>query len=155
MTSSWKQQTDGRLHSLRQKQNLQMTFSNTFSTMKMFELCFRFYRHLFLRVNMKINHYWFRWWLGTNQVPSNYLSQWWPSSMTIICCLLWRAMIASGFNVWKTVSLKHLKINFLKQNWKQHFLMQLPSHFDRMMCKFKIFDSDTFPLTFEAWRKVQ
>ena len=100
---------------------LQMTFSNTFSSMKMFELCFRFHWHLFLGVHMEVSQYWFRWWLGTNQVPSNYLSQWWPSSMTNTCCLLSEAMISSGFNVWKTVSLQHLTRNFLKQKCKQHF----------------------------------
>ena len=55
----------------------QMTFSNAFSLMKICELRVRFLRSLFLRFELTIFQHWFRWWLGTEQVASHYLKQWW------------------------------------------------------------------------------
>ena len=56
---------------------LQKTFSNSFSWIKMYEFQFKFHLSLLLRVQLTIFHHWFRQWLGTNQVPSHYLNQWW------------------------------------------------------------------------------
>ena len=44
-----------------------------------------FVSHLFLRGQLTINQYLFRLWLGTCFVPSYYLNQCWPSSLTHIC----------------------------------------------------------------------
>ena len=61
------------------------TFSNVFSPMKMFELRIKFHWSLFLMVQLTMNQHCFRLWLGVEQVPTHYLKQWWPSSMTYIC----------------------------------------------------------------------
>ena len=55
----------------------QTTFSNVFSSMKMFEFRLRFHWSLFLRVELTIFQHWFRWWLGAYQATSHYLNQWW------------------------------------------------------------------------------
>ena len=55
----------------------QTTFSNVFSSMKMFELRLKFHWSLFLRVQLPIFQHWLRQWLGTVQATSHYLNQWW------------------------------------------------------------------------------
>ena len=54
----------------------QMTFSNVFSSMKMFEFRLKFHWSLFPRVELTIFQHWFRWWLGAVQATSHYLNQW-------------------------------------------------------------------------------
>ena len=34
-------------------------------------------------------HHWFRWWLGTEQVTTHYLNQYWHSLVTHICIITW------------------------------------------------------------------
>ena len=53
------------------------TFSNVFSLMKMYEFWLRFQWSLFPGVQLTIFQYWFRQWLGADQVTSHYLNQWW------------------------------------------------------------------------------
>ena len=65
---------------------LQKTFSNAFSWIKMYEFQFKFHLSLLLRVQLTIFHHWFRQWLGTNQVPSHYLNQWWLDYQRIYIC---------------------------------------------------------------------
>ena len=55
----------------------QMTFSNTFSWMKMYQFRLRFPRILLPRVQFTIFQHWFRYWLGAGQATSHYLNQWW------------------------------------------------------------------------------
>ena len=55
----------------------QTTFSNVFSSMKMFEFRLKFHWRLFPRVQFTICQPWFRWWLGAVQATSHYLNQWW------------------------------------------------------------------------------
>ena len=55
----------------------QTTFSNAFSWMKMHEFRLRFHWSLFLRFELTIFQYWFRYWLGAGQATSHYLNQWW------------------------------------------------------------------------------
>ena len=55
----------------------QTTFSSAFSWMKMFEFRLKYHWNLFLRVQLTIFQHWFRQWLGTDQVTSHYLNQWW------------------------------------------------------------------------------
>ena len=50
-----------------------------------------------------IGQHWFRYWLGTEKVPSHYLNQWWPSSPTHSC-------IASPQMSWKPPV--HFQLNF-------------------------------------------
>ena len=57
----------------------QMTYSNAFSWMKMYEFRLRFHWRLFLGVQSTIFQHWFRQWLGAVQATSHYLKQWWPS----------------------------------------------------------------------------
>ena len=76
------------VNTLRLKQNgghFAKTVSNSFSWMKMFEFWLKFYLSLCLSVQMTTKHYWFRYRLGAEQVPSHYLNQWWPSLKTNIC----------------------------------------------------------------------
>ena len=55
----------------------QTTFSNAFSWMRMFEFLLKFHWSLFLRVELTIFQYGFRYWLGAGPATSNYLNQWW------------------------------------------------------------------------------
>ena len=55
----------------------QTTFSNVFSSMKMFEFRLKFHWSLFPMVQLTIFQHWFRWWLGAVQATSHYLNQWW------------------------------------------------------------------------------
>ena len=55
----------------------QMTFSIAFSWMKIYEFWLRFHWSFFFRLKLTIIQHWFRKWLGTSQVTSHCLSQWW------------------------------------------------------------------------------
>ena len=55
----------------------QTTFSNVFSSMKMFEFRLKFHWSLLLSVQLTIFQHWFRKWLGADQATSHYLNQWW------------------------------------------------------------------------------
>ena len=46
---------------------------------------FQFYWKLVPRVQLTINHNWFRSWLGADQETCYYLDQYWPSILTHIC----------------------------------------------------------------------
>ena len=61
---------------------LQMTISNAFSWMKMFEFRLKFHWNLFPRVQLAIWQHWFRYWLSTDKATSHYLNQGWPSLLT-------------------------------------------------------------------------
>ena len=56
---------------------LQTTFSNVFSSMKIFEFRLTFHWSLFLRFQFTIFQHWFRYWVGTVQLTRHYLNQWW------------------------------------------------------------------------------
>ena len=43
----------------------------------MVEFWLQFHWGVFLRVQLTRFQHWFRWWLGTEQVPSHCLNQWW------------------------------------------------------------------------------
>ena len=53
---------------------------------------------MFLRVQMPIGHHWFMQWLGTEQVPSHWLNQWWPSSVTHTCITRLQCFKVSRYN---------------------------------------------------------
>ena len=55
----------------------QMTFSNVFSSMKMFEFRLKFHWSLFPRVQLTMFQHWFRQWLGAVEATSHYLNQCW------------------------------------------------------------------------------
>ena len=57
------------------------TFSNTFSWISLVVSLLIFHWCLFLGIKLTISQHWFRLWLGTKQVPSHYLNQWWHSNM--------------------------------------------------------------------------
>ena len=68
----------------------QTTFSNVFSSMKMFEFRLKFHWRLFPSVQLTIFQHWFRKWLGAVQATSHYLNQ---------CWLVYRRIYASrGLN---------------------------------------------------------
>ena len=76
----------------------QTTLSNAFSWMKMLEFRLRFHWSLFLRVQLTIFQYWFRWWLGAGQATSHYLNQWW--------LVYWRIYPSLGLNELRTPLIK-------------------------------------------------
>ena len=43
------------------------------------------HRSLFLRGQLTLSHYWFRWWLGAEQMPSHYLNLAWSILLRHIC----------------------------------------------------------------------
>ena len=59
----------------------QTTYSNAFSSRKIFELRLNFHLILFPRVQLIIQllifQHGFRWWLGAAQATNHYLNQWW------------------------------------------------------------------------------
>ena len=55
----------------------QMTFSNAFSWMNMYEFCIKLHWDLFLKFELIIFQHWFKEWLGTDQATNHYLNQWW------------------------------------------------------------------------------
>ena len=57
------------------------------SRMRNFVFRFEFscFRSLLLRVQVTISQHWFKKWLGTEQVSSHYLNQWWTNLPTHIC----------------------------------------------------------------------
>ena len=46
------------------------------------EVWLKFQWHLFLRIQLIVNQYWFRWWIGTTYATRHYLNQWWPCTMS-------------------------------------------------------------------------
>ena len=63
----------------------QTTFSNAFSSMKMYEFWLRVHVSLYLRVQLTLIHHWLRLWLGADQATSHYLNQWWSNLLMHIC----------------------------------------------------------------------
>ena len=61
---------------------------------------FKFHWSLFPRqcplVNKSINHYWFRWWFGTQQATNSSLKQWWFTFLSHLCVTRPRAEIFSN-----------------------------------------------------------
>ena len=55
----------------------QTTFSNGFSSIKIYGFRLGFHWSLFLGLELMIFKHWFRQWLGASQAISNYLNQWW------------------------------------------------------------------------------
>ena len=80
----------------------QTMFSNAFSWMKMYAFRLKFHWSLFLRFQLTIFQYWFRWWLGADQATSHYLNQRW--------LVYWRIYASLGLNELKLLNLK-LDIN--------------------------------------------
>ena len=90
----------------------QMTFSNAFSSMKMFEFRLKFHWSLFPRVQLTIFQHWFRWWLGAVQATSHFLNQWW---------LVYRRIYASlGLN-------ELIIMMWSLQNFSQILIMKIKS----------------------------
>ena len=52
--------------------------------MEIVELWLKFHWNLFPMVKLIVCQHWFRKWLGTTQVTSHYLNQWWPRLLTHI-----------------------------------------------------------------------
>ena len=88
----------------------QTTFSDAFSWMKIHELRLIFHRALFLRDQLTIFQYWFRYWLGAGQATSHYLNQWW-----LVCRRIYASL---GLNELITY---HLTILFLLIRSKDFF----------------------------------
>ena len=68
------------LNTLRLEKNghlLQTTFGEVFSWMKMIVSWFIIHRSFFLWVQLKMTHYWFRWWLYVKQMAKHYVIQCW------------------------------------------------------------------------------
>ena len=59
-----------------------------FLSMKIIAFLFKFNWNLFPSVQWMVSQHWFRWWLGTWQLPSHYLNQCWPGLWMHICITL-------------------------------------------------------------------
>ena len=57
---------------------------------EMLDFRLKFHWSLFLRAQLTIIHYCFRWWPGADQATSHYLNQWWLDS--------WRIYASLGLN---------------------------------------------------------
>ena len=67
---------------------ISQTFPNAFSWMKSFVSWCELHWSLFLRVQLTISQHWFKQWLrplGTKQVTSHYMKQYWTSSLMHLC----------------------------------------------------------------------
>ena len=64
---------------------VQTTFSNAFSSTKIFTFDKNFHWSLFLGIQLTINQHCFRLWLRVKQASSPYLKQWWSSWLRYIC----------------------------------------------------------------------
>ena len=81
----------------------QTTFSNVFSSMKMFEFRLKSHWSMFPRVQLIIFQHWFRQWLGAVQVTSHYLDQWWLDYRRILC-VTWPQWVKSSSRfIWKQI----------------------------------------------------
>ena len=68
----------------------------------MFKFRLRFHWSLFQRVKLTIFQHWFRWWLGTVQVTSHHLNQWWWIYWHIYALLSLIELICISLNREKT-----------------------------------------------------
>ena len=71
---------------------LQTTFSNAFSSMKMFEFQLKFHWSLFLGTQLTMFQHWLRLWRGTDYVTNHYLNQWWLVCFVIFWLHEWCLM---------------------------------------------------------------
>ena len=69
---------------------LQTTFSYAFSWIKMHQFRLKFHWRLFLRVRLTTFQHWVRYWLGTDQVTSHYLTNY--------GIVYWRIYASLGLN---------------------------------------------------------
>ena len=116
----------------------QTTLSNIFSWMKMLEFLLKFHRSLFLRVQLTIFQHWFIQWLGTDQVTSHYMNQWWLDYRCIyallglnelnrshikIMCITWSQgmLLLVCLLIWIVISTQRLLIVY-----SQYFEMYFP-----------------------------
>ena len=65
--------------------NLQRTFQNSFSWVKIIEFWFKFHCNHSKGVQLTIIRHWFRYRLGTEEATSHYLNHWWPKTLMNIC----------------------------------------------------------------------
>ena len=91
---------------------LQTTFSNAFSWMKMYKFRLKFHWHLFLGVQLNILQHWFRQWLGTVQVTSHYLNQWW---LLYWCVYAAKNSLRPGLNWFRWLGSKQATSHHLNQ----------------------------------------
>ena len=77
-------------NTLRPRPNGRHFPGNIFKCMKTYEFRLRFHWSLFRRVQLTMSQHWFRQWLGTGQVTSHCLNQWW--------LLYWRIYVSLSLN---------------------------------------------------------
>ena len=78
------------INTLRPRQNgrcFTEDVSDAFSWITVYKFWLRFHWSLFLRDQLTIFQHWFREWLGTYQVTSHYLNQWWLDYQCIYASL--------------------------------------------------------------------
>ena len=89
--------------------------------MEMFQFWLRL--SLFLRFHLKISQHWIRQWLGTDQVTSHYLNQWWLDYRRIYaslslnelscCCCICKSCYCFIF-----VKIRHICVTDVAFNWR-------------------------------------
>ena len=115
----------------------QMTFSNAFSWMKMYEFWLSFHWSLFPRVQSKIFQHWCWYWFGAGQATSHYLNQWWLIYWHIYASLnlselnsqktshIWPPLVScriSKLNIINTLRPRQKGPPFRRQHFQMHFL---------------------------------
>ena len=98
----------------------QTTFSNAFSSMKIYEFRLRFHWSLFLRFILTISQHWFRYWLVADQATSHYLNQWWliywhicvtqPQWVNLPDLQNFRLLKTDYIEIWSKFSPSHLRM---------------------------------------------
>ena len=76
---------------------------DNFERIFLIEFLLNFYWILFLRLQLTPNQHWLRQWLVAYLVPSLYLNQCWPSSLTRICGIGGDELSAKSFHISVTI----------------------------------------------------
>ena len=78
----------------------QKTFSNAFSSMKIYEFNLRYHWNLFQSFELILFQHWFILWLGAVQATSHHLNQWW-----LVFWRIYASLVLSELTHWRYSSL--------------------------------------------------
>ena len=105
----------------------QTMFSNAFCLMKMYEFHLKCHWSLFLRFQLTIFRHWLRYWLGTVQVTSHYLNQWWLVYWCIYASLSLNELTSPSLDNMTTIQQTTLSKAF---SWMKSFLFWFKFHWN-------------------------
>ena len=96
---------------------MQLTFSNAFCWMKIYECRLRFRWSLLPRVQLTIFQHWLWYWLGADQATNHYLNQWWIFS--------WRIYTSSGSKELRPMNHHQIHLVFFRTLMNRHMFKSL------------------------------